>query len=172
MSEMLSYIQTRKYIVTVYNYDDLDAVYEELETSGKAPTGTEILRDVQCLERRPMSRNTVYRLADWEATQLRTDSRVKSVTVHPDELGIQAGTNATTQTSSAWDKSSGTSSNMKNWGLLRCTEGQQRTGWGGTGYQGNGSGTAAQTGTIELAQTGRNVDVVICDTGLPTQAHP
>ena len=172
MSEMLSYIQTRKYIVTVYNYDDLNAIYEELETSGKAPTGTEILRDVQCLERRPMSRNTVYRLADWEATQLRTDSRVKSVTVHPDELGIQAGTNATTQTSSAWDKSSGTSSNMKNWGLLRCTEGQQRTGWGGTGYQGNGSGTAAQTGTIELAQTGRNVDVVICDTGLPTQAHP
>ena len=172
MSDMLAYIKTRKYIVTVYDYSDLGAVYEELETAGKAPPDTEILRDVECLERRPMSRNTVYRLADWEATQLRTDPRVKSVTVHPDELGIQAGTNATTQTSSAWDKSSGTSSNMKNWALLRCTEGQQRTGWGGTGYQGNGAGTAAQTGTIELTQTGRNVDVVICDTGLPTQAHP
>jgi hypothetical protein len=172
MSEMLSYIQTRKYIVTVYDYDDLDAIYEELETSGKAPSDTEIHRDVQCLERRPMSRNTVYRLTDWEAAQLKNDTRVKAVTIHPDELGIKAGTNATTQTSSAWDKSSGTSSSMKNWGLLRCTEGAQRTGWGGTGYQGNGSGTAAQTGTIELTQTGRNVDVVICDTGLPTQAHP
>ena len=172
MSEMLSYIQTRKYIVTVYNYDDLDAIYEELETAGKAPTGTEIHRDVQCLERRPMSRNTVYRLTDWEAGQLKADPRVKSVTVHPDELGIKAGTNTTTQSSSSWDKSSATSNNMKNWALLRCTEGQQRTGWGGTGYQGNGSGTAAQTGTIELTQTGRNVDVVICDTGLPTQAHP
>jgi len=172
MSEMLSYIQTRKYIVTVYNYDDLDTIYEELETSGKAPFDTEIHRDVQCLERRPMSRNTVYRLTDWEAAQLKNDTRVKAVTIHPDELGIKAGTNATTQTSSAWDKSSGTSSSMKNWGLLRCTEGSQRTGWGGTGYQGNGSGTAAQTGTIELTQTGRNVDVVICDTGLPTQAHP
>jgi len=172
MSEMLSYIQTRKYIVTVYDYDDLDAIYEELETSGKAPPDTEIHRDVQCLERRPMSRNTVYRLADWEATQLKNDPRVKTVSVHPDELGIKAGTNATTQTSSEWDKSSSTSSSMKNWALLRCTEGAQRTGWGGTGYQGNGSGTAAQTGTIELTQTGRNVDVVICDTGLPTQAHP
>jgi hypothetical protein len=156
----------------VYNYDDLDTIYEELETSGKAPPDTEIHRDVQCLERRPMSRNTVYRLTDWEAAQLKNDTRVKAVTIHPDELGIKAGTNATTQTSSAWDKSSGTSSSMKNWGLLRCTEGSQRTGWGGTGYQGNGSGTAAQTGTIELTQTGRNVDVVICDTGLPTQAHP
>ncbi len=35
MSEMLSYIQTRKYIVTVYNYDDLDVIYEELETAGR-----------------------------------------------------------------------------------------------------------------------------------------
>ena len=43
---MLSYISTRKYIVTVYNYDDLGAVYEELETAGKAPPDTEILRDV------------------------------------------------------------------------------------------------------------------------------
>ena len=172
MSEMLSYISTRKYIVTVYNYDDLGAVYEELETAGKSPPDTEILRDVECLERRPMSRNTVYRLTDWEAGQLKFDPRVKSVIIHPDELGIKAGTNATTQSSSAWDKSSSTSSAMKNWALLRCTEGQQRAGWGGTGYQGNGSGTAAQTGTIELAQTGRNVDVVICDSGLPIQAHP
>ena len=169
---MLSYIQTRKYIITVYDYDDLDAIYEELETSGKAPPNTEIDRNVECLERRPMSKNTVYRLADWEATQLKNDPRIKLVSIHPDELGIRAGTNATTQTSSNWDKSSNTTSSMKNWALLRCTEGQQRASWGGTGYQGNGSGTAAQTGTIELAQTGRNVDVVICDTGLPTQAHP
>ena len=172
MSEMLSYIETRKYIVTVYNYDDLGAIYEELETAGKAPPDTEINRDVECLERRPMSRNTVYRLTDWEAGQLKADPRVKSVTVHPDELGIQAGTNTTTQTSSAWDKSSGTSSSMKNWALLRCAEGQQRTGWGGTGYQGNGSGTPAQTGTIELTQTGRNVDVVICDGNGIVFNHP
>jgi hypothetical protein len=156
----------------VYNYDDLDAIYEELETAGKAPPDTEIHRDVECLERRPMSRNTVYRLTDWEASQLKNDPRVKSVTIHPDELGIQAGTNTTTQTSSAWDKSNSTSSSMKNWALLRCAEGQQRAGWGGTGYQGNGSGTAAQTGTIELTQTGRNVDVVICDGNGIVFNHP
>ena len=172
MSEMLEYVTTRKYIVTVYDYSDLDAIYEELETSGKAPPNTEINRDVQCLERRPMSRNTVYRLTDWESTQLKNDPRIKEVSIHPDELGIKAGTCATTQTSSNWDKSSGISSSMKNWGLLRCTEGVQRSGWAGTGYEGNGSGTAAQSGTVTLTQTGRNVDVVICDTGLPTAAHP
>jgi hypothetical protein len=37
---------------------------------------------------------------------------------------------------------------MKNWALLRCVEGQQRVGWGGTGYEGNGSGTPAQTGQL------------------------
>jgi hypothetical protein len=61
---------------------------------------------------------------------------------------------------------------MKNWGLLRCTEGVQRVGWGGTGYQGNGSGTAAQTGTINLTQTGKNVDVVICDENGLVWNHP
>jgi hypothetical protein len=171
MSDILSYIQTRKYIVTVYTYDDLDSIQQDLEILGKAPPDTEIHREVECLERRPMSRNTVYRLTDWEAEQLKNDVRVKSVTVHPDELGITAGTTRS-QTSSAWDKSSGTTSTMKNWALLRCVEGQQRVGWGGAGYENNGVGTPAQTGTIELSQSGRNVDVVICDGDGIVFAHP
>ena len=114
----------------------------------------------------------MYLLTDWEAGELSRDSRIKSVTLHPKELGISAGLNAYTQTSSNWDKSTSTSTNMKNWGVLRCTEGTQRTSWGGTGYQGNGSGTAAQTGTITLTQTGKNVDVVICDENGLVWNHP
>jgi hypothetical protein len=157
------YVQTKEYIVTVYNYNDLPSIYLDLETKEKAPPTTDILRAVECTDRRPSSRNTVYRLTNWEAQELKNDPRVRSVELIPSELGIQAGTNTITQTSTAWDKSGTTSNTMKNWALLRCTEGVQRTGWGGTGYQGNGSGTPSQTGTINLTQSGKNVDVVVVD---------
>jgi len=169
---LLQYISTKKYIVTVENSEDLTAIYDELESLGKTPPGLDITRDVLCIDRRPSSRNTVYLLTEWEAGELVRDPRIKAVTLHPKELGISAGVNAYTQTSSNWDKSTSASGVMKNWGLLRCTEGTQRASWGGTGYQGNGSGTAAQTGTVTLTQTGKNVDVVICDENGLVWNHP
>ena len=171
MSNLTEYVQTNEYIVTVYNYDDLPSIYQDIETKGKAPLNSDIYRAVECTDRRPSSRNTVYRLTNWEAQELKNDPRVRTVELIPSELGIQAGTTST-QTSSDWDKSSNITQNMKNWGLLRCTEGVQRTGWGGTGYQGNGSGTPSQTGTINLTQTGKNVDVVIVDGNGIVFDHP
>lgn len=172
MSELLEHVRTRKYIVTANAYEDLDSIYNDLETLGKSPAGLELFRDIECIDRKPSSRSTIYRLTDWEAQELRKDSRIKKVEAHPEELGIRAGTTSTTQTSSAWDKSNSTSTNMKNWGLLRCVEGQQRNSWGGTGYEGNGVGTPAQTGTITLTQTGRNVDVVVIDDNGIVWNHP
>ena len=169
---LIDYVQTKEYIVTVYNREELPAIYEDLETKGKAPLNTDITRAVECTDRRPSSRNTIYRLTNWEAQELKNDPRVRSVELIPSELGIQAGTTTITQTSTAWDKSSNETSDMKNWGLLRCSEGVQRTGWGGTGYEGNGVGTPAQTGTINLTQTGKNVDVVIVDGNGIVFNHP
>jgi len=166
------YLRKKEYIVSVNNFQDLESIYDDLETQGKTPPNLELTRSIDCLHRRPTSRNTHYLLADWEADSLRNDSRIKSVTLAPHYLGIKAGTTYTIQTSTAWDKSNAEGSNMKNWGLLRCVEGTQRVGWGGTGYQGNGSGTAAQTGTIGLTQTGRNVDVVVCDLNGIVWNHP
>jgi hypothetical protein len=157
------YIRTKDYIVVVKDPGDLDKLYADLESEGTAPEGTEIFRSAKCTARRPGSRGTIYRLTEWEADELRNNPLVKSVELVPNELGISAGESFVTQTSSNWDKSVSTSTNMKNWGLLRCVEGEQRTGWGGSGWQGNGVGTASQTGTITLSQTGRNVDVVIID---------
>lgn len=160
---LVDYVETKEYIVTVYNRDELPSIYEDLESKGKSPVNTDILRAVECTDRRPASRNTVYRLTNWEAHELKHDPRVRSIELIPSELGIQAGESTITQTSTAWDKSSASDSLMKNWGLLRCVEGVQRTGWGGLGYDGNGTGTPTQTGTINLTQTGKNVDVVIVD---------
>ena len=167
-----AYISKREYIVTVQDFQDLDSIYADLETLGKSPAGVDLSRSVECLHRRATSRNTHYLLTDWEANELVTDPRIKSVTLAPHYLGIQAGTFAVEQTSSNWDKSTSTSSPMKNWGLLRCTGGEQLVNWGGTGYNGNGTGTPAQSGTITLTQTGRNVDVVICDLNGIVWNHP
>lgn len=166
------YIQAKTYIVTVKDFKDLEDLYTELETDGISPPTADLKRSVRCIARIPNSRNTMYRLTDWEAAELRNDSRIKSVSIVPYELGIKAGTTFITQTSDNWDKSTGSASTMKNWGLLRCVEGSQRSNWGGTGYQSNGSGTAAQTGTITLSQTGRNVDVVIIDSNGIVFDHP
>lgn len=169
---LLPYITYKEYIVTVHNADDLASLYNDLETKGVAPLNTSLTREIKCTNRRPLSRNTSYLLADWEAAELRTDPRVKTVTLAPARLGIQPGTCSVSQTSTAWDKSSSTTPLMKNWALLRCVEGQQRLNWGGDGYQGNGTGAPAATGTISLAQTGKNVDVVICDQNGIVWNHP
>lgn len=162
-----------KFVITVHNHSDQDNLYNELETNGLSPPGTNITREVVCVDRKPLSRSTVYNLSINEVNQLKKDSRIKNIEPHHSEMGIRAGTCAITQTSNEWDKSYLTGSNMKNWGLLRCTEGVQRAGWGDVGYDGTGTpGTVRQTGTITLTQTGKNVDVVICDTGLPRQGHP
>lgn len=166
------YIKTQEYIVTVHSSNDLPAIYDELESNGKFPPNTEISRAVTCINRRLTSRNTHYLLSEWEAEQLKNDPRIKSVSLAPSILGIQPGLNYVEQTSSAWDKSNSTGSAMKNWALLRCTEGAQRTGWGGAGYQGGGVGTPSQTATIILAQTGKNVDVVVCDENGIVWNHP
>lgn len=162
---LLDYVRQYEYIVTLHNHQDLDSLYDDLETEGKSPEGTDINRSVKCLHRRPTSRNTHYLLTEWEANELRRDPRVKIVSLHPRELGITAGESSTTQTSIAWNKSTTTVNTHKNYALLRCTEGQQRAGWGS-------DITQTQTGTITLSQIGRNVDVVVVDGDGLLTGHP
>jgi hypothetical protein len=161
---LTKYVETKEYIVTLKNFEDLDQFYQDMETPG----GTLYIpnRSIPCTDRRPASRNTFYMLTEWEAAELRGDQRISSVELHPRYLGIKAGTFATTtQTSTNWNKSSSTSNTMLNWALLRCTEGADRSGWGS-------DGTANATGTVKLTSTGKNVDVVIVDAGNPNTAHP
>jgi hypothetical protein len=162
---LLDYVRLKEYIVTLHNHEDLESIYDDLESEGKSPQSTDITRSVKCLHRRPTSRNTHYFLTAWEAEELKRDPRIKSVSIHPKELGIEAGENAVTQTSSNWNKSTSIANTHKNWGLLRCTEESQRSGWGS-------DGTTNQTATITLSQTGKNVDVVIVDGDGFAPNHP
>lgn len=151
----------REYIVTLYKYEDLDSFYEDMETPGGnlyIPS-----RAVELLLRRKNSRNTNYLLTEEEAEQLKLDDRVKDVVLSLKELGVEVEP-LWTQTSTAWSKSSAVSSNLKNWGLLRCIEGNQRAGWGSNGIS---NVTGAVTGTA----SGKHVDVVVVD-GHVDPDHP
>ena len=153
--------ELKEYVVTLKYYEDLEAFYEDMETPGGdlyIPN-----REVDVALRRPISRSTHYYLTKEEAELLRNDPRVLSVELTPAELGIIVKP-AWVDSSNFWDKSGTNNANHKNWGLLRCIEGVQRSNWGS-------DGTTTQTGTAQANSEGRNVDVVIVD-GYINPNHP
>ena len=153
--------ELKEYIVTLKNYEDLDAFYDDMETPG----GDLYIPDrvVGVYLRRSNSRNTHYMLTAEEAELLKQDPRVLDVSLTFEELGIKIMP-MYTQTETTWNKSSTNTNTHKNWGLLRCVEGAQRSNWGS-------DSTANQSGTISVNAEARNVDVVIVD-GHINPAHP
>lgn len=151
---MISETNSREYVVTLHQFDDLESFYTDMETVSACACIPH--RAVDCHVRRPVSRNTHYMLSDQEAVQLRQDSRVLAVELTPEQLGIEMGP-AWTQTSSLWSKANILSQGELNWGLLRVTEGQPRANW----Y--NNSISPNATGTVTVPFSGKHVDVVIMD---------
>ena len=151
----------KEYVITLKNYDDLNEFYQDMETPG----GNMFIPDraVEVSKRRESSRNTHYLLSPSEVEQITQDPRVLSIELMPDDLGLVVRPTVI-QTESDWDKSATNSSGHNNWGLLRIVEGEQRANWGS-------DGTTAQTGTININSTGRNVDIVIVD-GHINPDHP
>ena len=152
--------ELKEYIVTLKNRDDLDAFYQDMETSGGdlyIPN-----RAVECANRREISRNTHYMLSDAEAEELKKDPRVMFAELTPQEQGLVVRPSYT-QTGN-FNKSGALNSAYRNWGLLRCVEGQQRADWGSDGTQNINA-------TISVTTQGKNVDVVIVD-GHFDPSHP
>ena len=154
--------QYKEYIVTLKNMSDSDKFYEDMEQAGGE--GETPDRPVECVCRRPMSRNTHYWLDEEEAEKLKKDERVLDVELLPEERGIRRGCHYN-QTATNWDKSNSEDSSYKNWGLLRSVEGQQRSNWGS-------DITPNQSGSISVTSSGLNVDVVIVDEGHIDPLHP
>ena len=147
-----------EYIVTCTTYEDLQSLYDDLETPG----GTLYIpdREVQLVHRREISRNTHYMLTEEEAEQVRNDSRViacerlaKDRGLVPDYLWTQ-----TVTPPGDFNKTTGSfTSDDKNWGLYRVIEGDTVSNWGS-------DDTSEISGvTITTTSSGKNVDVVIVD---------
>ena len=143
----------REYVVTLKNYDDLDSFYSDMEQ------GTVNLyipnRSVAVAVRRPISRSTHYYLTQYEADQIKNDSRVENVNLTYTEQGTSV--TPLSQYSDHWSKNASNTDQLdKNWALFRSYNKSPTANWGS-------NGTTANTGTINLTNVGRNVDVVICD---------
>ena len=143
-----------EYIVVAKDHHCLQSLYDDLETSGGTSTVPE--RCVECCGRKPASRSTHYMLSQEEVGTLLNDDRVESID-YKRELDEQIKVPLYEQQSDFFDKGAGLNSSHINWGLLRCTEGQNRYAWGA-------DGVSTQAGIATVTQTGRNVDVVIVDT--------
>lgn len=67
--------EKKEYIVTLWKHEDLNDFYETMESS----SGDTVIpkRTVECIHKRPISRNTHYLLTEEEANDLKKDSRVR-----------------------------------------------------------------------------------------------
>lgn len=153
--------QENDYVVTLHEYDTQDNFYDEMESTGSR--GYLPQRKVECTDRMPLCRSTQYSLTHSEASLLSLDSRVLSVEPAPHVTGRVIAP-LRSEYSTAWDKSGNLTSDMKNWALLRCTNGTQIPNWGS-------DGTVSQTATMVTTSSGKNVDVVIFD-GNILPGHP
>lgn len=150
----------KKYIVTLYNHEDLEQFYDDIETPGGGLYYPD--REVDVAARRPESRNTHYWLTQEEADLIKMDPRVMDVV--SEELLIIIRRPTYTQASTNWNKQYIDTNTHVNWGLLRCVEGSQRANWGE-------NSTVSQSATITVNTEGKNVDVIITD-GHLDPAHP
>lgn len=151
----------KEYIITLYSYEDLEKFYNDMETPGGNLYIPE--RSVDVSNRRIVSRNTHYMLTEEEAEIIKNDPRVKNVELNYNDQNLFFKP-LYSQDSNFWNKSSFVNENFKNWGLLRCVEGNQRTNWGQDGVNN-------QSGEINLTSSGKNVDIVIID-GCIDPNHP
>jgi hypothetical protein len=149
----------REWIVTLYNHEDLDDFYDDMETPGGSLYIPD--REVTVEKKRLISRNTHYMLTDEEAEAIKNDNRVRGVdlaelvnlTIQPSGYKIEDGIFA-----KDWGAGGPpyTSLTDLNWGLLRQSESSNRSNWGD-------NGTPELTSDLIITASGRNVDVVIFD---------
>lgn len=176
----------REYIVTCKTREDLESLYEDLETPG----GSLYIPDraVECVHKRPISRNTHYNLTEEEAESIKNDDRVLDVELCGRELGIEikpayeiSGNISNTsdveledspnyvEATNRFSKTNNCGDTFINWALLRCVNGQQISRWG-SDDQANAISTNV-THNVRVTGSGKNVDVVIVD-GCIDPDHP
>lgn len=151
----------REYIVTAKTKEDLESLYNDLETLGGCDCIPE--REVECVHRRPISRNTHYYLTEEEAELIKKDDRVLDVALTPEERGVKISPAYTLDTTT-WSKSTANSDAHRAWAMYRCVNGATVTNWGS-------DVTASVSGTVLFTSTGKNVDVVVVD-GCFDPSHP
>ena len=148
----------REYNVTMKNHSDCDGFYNDMETLGGTSSVPD--RECHCCNRRPISRNTVYKLTYAEAEKLLADERVAAVELTPREQGLKPVPYSWQDSSTHYDKRTESNSQDLQWGFVRQLVKTNPTGWG------VGADLDLDR-TVTSQYSGKNVDVVIMDDGCP-----
>ena len=144
----------REYIVTLKDHNDSDGFYTDMETDGGNITIPD--RACECCKRREISRNTHYHLTYDEARQVLDDDRVLAVELTPLERGLKPIPFSWEMSSTTFDKRVASDANDDNWGFVTSSCPNKITGW---------VGNIARD--IISEYSGKNVDVLIADDGVP-----
>ena len=153
-----AYKGQRRYVVTLHNWDDNESLYNDMENNGGPLHVPQ--RVVECADRRPEERNTEYLLTYKEAVALSFDSRVASVELNPEDLGLVITRHDWISTST-FSKAIALTGSDINWGLYRTRVKINPANWGRDGT------LTLSTTTVLADSSGKNVDVVVMDGGLP-----
>ena len=151
-------MEDKIYIVTLYKHEDLEQFYSEMESN-----------NYHLVMKRPMSRNTHYKMNEEQAEKLRQDPRVWDVQLPPEERGISIGretTNYTTYNASGdfWKGfSAGLNDQNKQWGQLHCAGDVVQRAKNQWGLISEGGSYEQSTDAVDIFSNGKHVDVVICD---------
>jgi subtilisin family serine protease len=146
-------MEEKVYIVTLHKQEDLEQFYNEMS-------------DYHLVMKRPMSRNTHYKMTEEQAEVLRQDPRVWDVQLPPEERGMKMFRDVLNYTpyninGDFWKNIfTGTiSTNDRQWGHVHCA--------GDTAQRGKTTfgrdGTNLLTEIVDVFNDGKHVDVVICD---------
>ncbi len=138
----------KEYIVTLKNKSDLESFYADMEQKNQKSFIPG--REVECVERRAISRNTHYLLSVDEAEELKKDHRVAAVSLNSVESGLQVELHATQLAN--FNRSSDIAFGHKNYGLYRSYITKNDPTWNGD-----------KVASITLNRTGQDVDVVVVD---------
>lgn len=148
----------KNYVITLHRHEDLEEFYHDIENEGGSiyiPN-----RRVDVVDRRPISRNTVYSLTDQEADDIRNDPRVRAVELYylDQDFRIEPSWLQTgTFFKGSFDSTNpALTSTDKNWALLRCTSSYDTAGHGS-------DNNPRITATVSTQHSGKNVDIVIID---------
>ena len=150
----------REYIVSLKKDVDYDSFWNEIESVSDAD-GFVPSRRVEIVNNRDGSlRSCHYALTDEEAELLKNDPRIYGVEIPPEQrTDIEIGLRTTTQTGN-FTKTTSSSSNFINWGLIRHS------------FDNNIYGTSTTTNqNYVYTNDGTGVDIVIHDTGIQAN-HP
>ena len=152
-------ISEKTYIVTLYKHEDLEQFYNDMS-------------DYHLVMKRPMSRNTHYKMTAEQAAALRQDPRVWDVQLPPEELGMVMGRDIINYTEynisgNFWkgdtQGAQTVSSSDRQWGHIHCAGNTAQRGKSQFGLINSGGTYEQAIDSVDVFNDGKHVDVVICD---------